>query len=172
MSIENFNQTLDTWIRELEHYNFSQLSAKPSAIDWSLGQVYMHIITETRHFIKQIQICTSNNDNINEEASGDGKKMLLNDEFPDAILEGPPSNANTPQPVSNDQLTAELLHLKDEINKAAAQITKSHFKGKTKHPGLGYFTANEWLQFAEMHFRHHLRQKKRIDEFIEGQRQK
>ena len=27
--------------------------------------------------------------------------------------------------------------------------------GKTKHPGLNYFTAKEWLQFAEMHLRHH-----------------
>jgi hypothetical protein len=41
--------------------------------------------------------------------------------------------------------------------------------GKTKHPGSNYFTAKEWLQFAEIHLRHHLKQKKRIDDFFEKQ---
>jgi hypothetical protein len=45
-------------------------------------------------------------------------------------------------------------------------ILKSPFHGKTKHPGLGFFNANEWLQFAEMHLRHHLKQKERIEEFL------
>jgi hypothetical protein len=38
--------------------------------------------------------------------------------------------------------------------------------GKTRHPGLLYFSALEWLRFAEMHMRHHFRQKKRIDEAL------
>ena len=92
--------------------------------------------------------------------------MFLNNDFPDAILEGPPSNAFTPQPESKDQLLTELLQLKDEMTKAEALIAASQFNGKTKHSGLGYFTASEWMQFAEMHFRHHLRQKKRLDDFL------
>ena len=61
-----------------------------------------------------------------------------------------------------------LLKLKDELNKAAALVSTRSGKGKTKHPGLHYFTAREWLQFADMHMRHHLRQKKRIEEFLTG----
>jgi hypothetical protein len=45
-------------------------------------------------------------------------------------------------------------------------ITQSPYKGKTKHPGLHYFNADEWLQFADMHFRHHVKQKKKIDDFL------
>lgn len=52
------------------------------------------------------------------------------------------------------------------MNNVEMLISKSPFKGKTKHPGLDYFSAIEWLQFAEMHLRHHLRQKKRIDHFL------
>ena len=52
------------------------------------------------------------------------------------------------------------------MNGQVILMTARKYKGKTKHPGLGYFSAEEWLQFAEMHFRHHLRQKKRIDEFL------
>jgi hypothetical protein len=42
-------------------------------------------------------------------------------------------------------------------------IDFSSGRGKAGHPGLGYFSAAEWLQFAEMHLRHHFRQKERLD---------
>jgi len=53
------------------------------------------------------------------------------------------------------------------MNALAALIPASDFKGKTKHPGLLYFNAGEWLQFATIHLRHHLRQKKRIDTLLQ-----
>ena len=49
------------------------------------------------------------------------------------------------------------------MNDAAAQIENNKSRGKTKHPGFNYFNAIEWLQFAEMHLRHHLKQKERIE---------
>jgi DinB superfamily len=166
MLIEDFNHTLDWWIKDLEQYSFDQLCAKPSATSWSPGQLYMHLINATRYFIKQIHICISTNDNEKEEMFANAKTMFRNNDFPDEILDGPPSNAVTQQPAAKKQLISGLLQLKDEINNAASLVFKSQFKGKTKHGGLGYFSANEWLQFAEMHFRHHLRQKKRLDGFL------
>jgi hypothetical protein len=51
--------------------------------------------------------------------------------------------------------------LKQDINDFAAALASNNFKGKIKHPGFDYFSASEWLQFAEMHMRHHLKQKER-----------
>jgi hypothetical protein len=93
--------------------------------------------------------------------------MFENNCFPDAVLEGPPENATTKQPDSKEQLLKDLVNLKHEIRATGILISTSVFKGKTKHPGLLYFNAAEWFQFAEMHFHHHLRQKKRIDRFLE-----
>lgn len=166
MLIEGFNHTIDIWIKELEHYNFKQLCAKPSADSWSLGQVYMHLIEDTNFYTEQIRICVSANNNVTEEASPGAKAMFLNNDFPDEIIEGAPANSRIPQPDNKEQLRSYLLNLKDEMNKAEILISKSLCKGKTKHPGLNYFNACEWLQFAEMHLRHHLRQKKRIDNFL------
>jgi hypothetical protein len=162
----HFNQTIDTWLKELERYNFDQLCAKPSPTSWSLGQVYMHLIDQTTYYIEQIKICLSTNDHESDEASPVAIKMFLNNEFPDEILEGPPSNASTPQPETKEHLRSCLTFLRKEMNDVGLLISKSPFKGKTKHPGLNYFSAGEWLQFAEMHLRHHLRQKKRIDGFL------
>ena len=165
-----FNHAIDDWIHELEHYDLTQLCAKPSPNSWSLGQVYMHLIDDTNYYLEQIKICTSINDNEMEEASVTAKKMFLNNAFPDERIEGAPTNINMPQPLSKEQLTGSLENLKDLLENAEILISKTPFKGKTKHPGLNYFSASEWFQFADMHFRHHLRQKKRIDEFLKAGR--
>ena len=108
----------------------------------------------------------SSGDHSHEQALPDGAAMLTNNEFPDTIIEGPDTNTDIPQPNNIEDLKKALAQLKDEISSLALLISNSHYKGKTKHPGLGYFSAHDWLQFADMHFRHHLRQKKRIDEFL------
>jgi hypothetical protein len=167
MLIENFNRTIDIWINALERYDYTQLTTKPSPRSWSLGQVYMHLLDDTSYYIEQIQVCVVTNDHASDQASPAGKTMLFKNDFPDEMLEGSPSNAYMPQPESKEQLMKDMLNLRTTMNNAATLISKSRFQGKTQHPGLAYFSANEWLQFADMHLRHHLRQKKRIDTFLE-----
>ncbi len=164
MLIDDFNYTIDIWIKELKQYDFIQLCAKPSPKSWSLGQVYMHLIEDTNYYIEKIKICVSTDNNENEEASPYAKTMFLNNDFPDEVIEGAPANSRIPQPGNKEQLMKCLVSLKDEMNNIEILISKSPFKGKTKHPGLNYFNANEWFRFAEMHLRHHLRQKKRIED--------
>jgi hypothetical protein len=164
--LENFNRTISIWIRELDQYTFLQLCAKPSPDRWSLGQMYIHLISDCKYYIEQIKICVATHDHATDEASPNAKTMFLNNDFPDEVLEGSPDNAYIPQPHSKEQLINDLIKLKTDMNHAAIMISESPFDGKTKHPGLNYFSANEWLQFADMHFRHHLRQKKRIDDFL------
>lgn len=166
MLIDDFNHTIDIWIRELEKYNLDQLCTKPSKTTWSIGQMYLHLIDDTSYYIEQIKMCLANNDNATEEPAPAAKIMFANNSFPDEIIEGAPSNSFIPQPESREQLLHCLEHIKTEMNALAILINQNLFKGKTKHPGLNYFSAKDWLQFADMHFRHHLRQKKRIDDFL------
>jgi hypothetical protein len=92
--------------------------------------------------------------------------MFHKNAFPDQLIEGPAENAFTAQPVSKKQLHDDMSSTKIKMNKAAELMEESTANGKTKHPGLNYFSAKDWLQFSEMHFRHHLRQKERIDIFL------
>jgi len=98
--------------------------------------------------------------------SSEGKEMFLNNSFPDERLKGAPSNSRIPQPASKQELQKQFLDLRKDMNDKAVLIRDTAFYGKAKHPGLNYFTASDWLQFADMHMRHHLRQKTRIDEFL------
>lgn len=94
--------------------------------------------------------------------------FFTNNSFPDERLTNP-ANANMPQPKSKNDLLPAFIHLKKDMNDVAVQIAnaKSKSKGKTKHPGFNYFNATEWLQFAEMHLRHHFKQKERIEESLQ-----
>jgi hypothetical protein len=165
-SIPDFSNTIDIWIKDLERKTFAQLCARPSPQSWSLGQVGMHLIEATNFYLEQATICMSADDHATEQMAPHGRIMFHRNEFPDEIIEGPPSNAGTPQPRRKNQLMSELMTLRDRINDVGNRIAKNPSAGKTKHPGLSYLNADEWFQFAEMHLRHHLRQKRRIEEFL------
>ena len=166
MITEALDQTITGWIKSLDHYTLPELCNKPSPAGWSLGQVYFHLIDNTWYYLEEAKICLSSDDHSHEQALPEGTAMLTKNEFPDTIIEGPDTNIHIPQPYSKEELKNALSQIKDEITSLAVLISNSYYKGKTKHPGLGYFGAYDWLQFADMHFRHHLRQKKRIDEFL------
>jgi DinB superfamily len=167
--ITSFNSVIDTWVAALKQYSFEALCTKPSPGSWSPGQLYMHLAESTEHYIVEIKTCISNNENAAEEMSPAAGQIFANNDLPDILIEGPPSNKNILQPQSKELLLQKLLAIKDEMNGLAALIQASHFTGKTKHPGLHYFNAAEWLQFATIHLRHHLRQKQRIDDFLKMQ---
>ena len=160
-------QTIDAWITGLKDHSFEYLWVKPSATAWSLGQLYMHLIRNTDFFLEQARICCGSDEHSFEKMSPAAERMFRNDAFPDAAIEGPADNALTSQPLNKEQLMEGLQRIKHEAILVAALVQESIFRGKTRHPGLQYFNAAEWLQFAEMHFRHHLRQHQRIVEWLE-----
>lgn len=166
MLISRFNKTIAIWQLALQEYTLGELCTRPSVTGWSAGQMYRHLVDDTGFFIEQIKICIAGNENADEKPTAFGLKLLTNNDFPDETIVGAPDNAFIPQPLSKEQLVRDMEVLRMNMNAAALLIDESPFRGKSKHPGLGYFNAEEWLQFAEMHLRHHLRQKKRIDEFL------
>jgi hypothetical protein len=160
--MKHFNDTIDTWIMALDDYTLDMLCREPKQGSWSLGQMYTHIIDDTNWFVEQMKAALSTNADSDKEMHDDAKYMFMANGFPDIMIEGPATNTFIPQPTNKDTLRQSLQTIKDEVNRLNFSLTK----GKTRHPGLLYFNALEWLQFAEMHMRHHFRQKKRIDEVL------
>lgn len=164
--IEQFNQTLDVWTDQLKFYEYHQLCLQPDAESWSLGQVYEHLIADTKYYFQQVKECLSHNENAIEKMSDIAKGWFQKNSFPNVKMIGPPDSKTLPNPVSKDRLFEELNRLKSMMNDLGAEISRTPNNGKTKHPGFQYFNSAEWFQYAEMHFRHHLQQKERIDTFL------
>jgi len=164
MPSDKLNETLTSWISALQDYDFDTLVTKPDSENWSLGQVFVHLITETNYYMEQIEYCLTHSENGSEQMSGNGRLLFANNEFPDErIKNDSPSAQNVQQPTDKSDLLSQMLRLKTQLNLQWEKIIDTRPVGKTKHPGLGYFSAQEWFQFAELHLRHHFRQRKRIE---------
>lgn len=95
-------------------------------------------------------------------------RLFSNNGFPEERIEGDPLLSQAiPQPANKASLIQQMTQLKTRLTSLWTRVLKSNSYGKTKHPGLGYFDASEWLRFAEMHMRHHLRQKGRIEDALQ-----
>ena len=94
MLAKDLNHTTDLWIKSIEQNNFDQICAKPSPTSWSLGQVCMHLIEATHYYLEQANVCLSSNDHVLDEMTPNAKTMFRNKEFPDELIEGPPTLAN------------------------------------------------------------------------------
>ena len=161
-------QTINYWIQCLEDYTNEQFVTSPGPGHWSIGQLYLHLILDSTFYIEQARQALATDDHSGERAKPRAKKMLLENEFPDMRITGDPSHAYIPQPKHKQELANRLVQLQHDISQVSLWQNKKPPVGKSKHPGLGYFDTNEWLQLADMHFRHHLKQKKRIDTFLQN----
>lgn len=130
----------------------------------------MHLVETGTYHARQIEICISSDKNKEKEATPEAKLMFANNAFPNVRIDGPASNARTQQPSSMEQLRHALLELQIRFNHLADRVNTGTITGKTKHPGLHYFSAKEWLQFADMHLRHHFRQQQRLDTYLKQNR--
>lgn len=167
MAIENFNKTIDIWMSGLDSLTLTQLLVKPDDTSWSLGQVYGHLIEETNWYNGQIEISLYEIENANIPTILKAQKLFKDGSFPNERIHGDPLVAkNVKQPISVDQLKSDLEKLKSCTNEIWNKMKKASSYGKSKHPGMGYLNCFEWLQYSEMHMKHHLRQKKTIEIFL------
>jgi hypothetical protein len=163
--ITQLNETLDSWIAALSDYDLNVLLKTPDAENWSLGQLYMHLVSESGYYRLQIEACLKSNEHAEKDINENGKVIFANNSLPDMkIKRGGELSDDLPQPVCKEEIFYKLQELKIQLNSLAKQIDVTKCSGRTRHPGLGYFNAAQWLQFTEIHMRHHFRQKRAIED--------
>jgi hypothetical protein len=164
MTGSTLHQTIETWISALSLYNEDLLNQKPGPDEWSLGELYIHLIEETNYYFSQVDACIISNENTAEQITEDAETIFANNALPDIKIRGNNKlSTNLPPPVPIEDIRRKLHQLKDQLSSLAISIHISNCAGRTRHPRLGYFSATQWLQFADIHMRHHLRQKARIE---------
>ena len=163
--LARFNGTVDVWEAALENYSEAQLRQRPDAESWSMGQVYAHLVEGTLRFhLEQVKACLSGSGYARAGKTFPGRVAYWLGAFPPVRIKVPASPAYTPrQPESKAHVQERLAVLRQEMARTAARLAQGPEGGKTKHPAFGYLGAREWYQLIDMHFRHHLRQKRRIE---------
>jgi hypothetical protein len=164
---KEFNTVASYWLRELDRYTEEQFSYSPELDSWSIGQVYEHLTTGTFRFhLNHINNCLKGK-------SGGGNKtfpgriVFFLGSIPKRKIKVPPSPEYTPkQPVGVASVRGNLIKLIEEMKALIPSLETSDRNQKSRHPFLGALNAEEWYRLIEMHFRHHLQQKERLDKSL------
>ncbi|MBK8848828.1 MAG: DinB family protein [Saprospiraceae bacterium] len=158
-----FEPTIREWQSILESATTDQLKFRPAPGEWTLGQLFVHILEESNHFLSEAQKCMQHDINREQKMTAEAEAMFAQNEFPDIRIKGDPAHVEKVLQIDNIQHLAFLIgDLKNKVSEMEKAILNQKHFGKTQHPGLGFFDALEWHQYTEMHMRHHLRQKDRI----------
>ncbi len=168
MSAENtYKQLLPLakyWLKELDFYGNNQFKKKTNDSSWTIGQIYDHLLKYSQEVhLKAIQECLSAKESNAKE--GKSFKGFLQFSYGGYLPFKHKSNPykEPAQPLSTEKVKDDFYRFLKLIYKVAKEIDYKKPTAKVKHPTLGYLSAEEWFKLIEMHFRHHVKQKKKLD---------
>jgi hypothetical protein len=170
--IENFKNTTNIWLDALDKYTEDEFKIKPADDAWSLGQVYQHIAKSAMFFqFARIKECLSSDEHGSEPMNERTIGIFKMGSFPPIEVKVPIEFQPTPtQPESKEEARTKIKEVITLMPEYATKIDNASHHGKAQHPALGYLNANEWFELIDMHFRHHLSQKVKIEKFIAGKK--
>lgn len=162
-------ELINYFIQELDRYDQQVFQHKNDESTWSLAQMYQHVYTASTFFIYNVNNCLHQKKGSSEgDKTAVGKQLYENNGFPEQKLKLPKAwdNGKGPEIKSQALIKQQWLDLLSQITELVEAITKDQGDYKTKHVIFGMLTAIEWYQQIEMHMRHHLRQKKELEGFV------
>lgn len=167
--IQRLEEITNHYIQELEQFSMEQLTRKPSENEWSLGQMYVHLINTALNMqLRNIELCRQQSANEAAEAGGKteaGEAIFKNGGFPPVRIQV--QTAIPDQPLTKQQIIEGLntvVRQMKEVEPLLEEISPLH---TVQHPRLGGLNAKEWFGLVEMHYRHHLHQKERLKAYLE-----
>lgn len=166
-SLQHFEQLLNTYLDELTGFSMEQLTWQPSENEWSLGQLYLHLIHSALFMqIRSIEDCMSPNAEAVrsiEEKTEAGKAIFAQGALPSVRIHVPPSPEYTPsQPRDKEQIVEGLNAVLHRMKEIEPKLDQAPLKNTAMHPRFGALHAKDWFMLVEMHYRHHLQQLDRL----------
>ncbi|MGO4108701.1 DinB family protein [Paenibacillus sp. YAF4_2] len=166
-ALQAFEAAVERYIDELGDFSMGQLLAKPSEDEWSIGQMYVHLIQSARNMhLHNVDQCIAGNDAVSvgtEEKTENGKKAFELGSFPPIRIRVPASPQYTPQqPESKEQLIEGLQGVLERMRRTEPALAQAPQENTIPHPNFGALNAAEWFFLVEMHYRHHFLQLERL----------
>ncbi|WP_152397161.1 DinB family protein [Paenibacillus guangzhouensis] len=165
VSQSNAIPLIQAYQNDVQHYSQDQLSRITSDGVWSIGQMYDHLIVVAHEYLDQAEACA---DEVEEQELGKtsfGERLFQLGGFPPikiklpAELNAPPNNTDR-----IEDIVLRLDQVMQRLRELETIVEAINPKFKVKHDGFGWLNAREWYDLVEMHFRHHLRQKKELEQ--------
>lgn len=170
-TLQRFEELTKEYLDELEKVDLQQLTQKPTNDEWSLGQMYLHIINSALNMqLHNVKVCQERLEGVvlvTGEKTEKGNQIFAQGSFPPIKIQVPPTKQYTPpQPTDKEELVQGLKNVLDSMRNWGSVVEEIPSDFKMMHPGFGALNAQEWFVLVEMHYRHHLLQKKQLKEFL------
>ncbi|WP_419875855.1 DinB family protein [Candidatus Pristimantibacillus sp. PTI5] len=172
-ALQKFEEIANRYLLELECFSMEQLKCKPSDDEWSLGQMYQHLINSALYMhLRNLEQCLTQREDpaaSAAEKTKEGAAIFDQGGFPPIRIQVPPSPQYTPQqPDSKDQLIEGLNAVIRRMKEIEPMLEKASAQNTAAHPRFGGLHAKEWFLLIEMHYRHHLLQLDRLKKWLES----
>ncbi|SDO09353.1 DinB superfamily protein [Psychrobacillus sp. OK028] len=161
------NELLVTFKSNLYNYSLEQLRYNSDEGVWSIGQMYDHLIVVAHEYLDNLEICAALNEEKPFGKTQFGEQLYKNGGFPPIKirlpdeLNSPPNNSD-----SKEFLISRMEQLIHRMSHWKSQVDYINPNNKVEHGGFGWLNGREWYELVEMHFRHHLLQKKELDSYL------
>lgn len=170
-TLKRIEELTHQYLNELHPLSIEQLKIQSNENEWSLGQLYLHLI-KTAIFMQigNIEKCRSQStdavDTVGEKTEA-GEAVFKLGGFPPERIRVPASPQYTPeQPVSKQQIIDGMHTVLQRMKEIEPLLEDISAKCTSLHPRLGALNAKEWFALIEMHYRHHLLQLERLKAFL------
>ncbi|MFC9709564.1 DinB family protein [Paenibacillus sp. NPDC056933] len=164
----HFEKSLALYLQELESMSDAQLSYKPSEMEWSVGQMYQHLIQSAmKMHLANVRLCI-NADEMAVQKTEQGKTeageaVFAQASFPPIRIHVPASPEYTPpQPDGRESIIQGFNEVRDEMRRVEVLLEGATRESTVPHPRFGGLNAEEWFALVEMHYRHHFLQLERL----------
>ena len=170
--LKSFEKAVERYLAELKNLDMSSLLKKQSEEEWSIGQMYVHLIQSALFMhLHNIEQCLSRGDstlNSGEEKTELGRQVFELGQFPPVPIKVTASPQYTPQPPESMESLIDGLHMVvDRMRSTERLVYQASVNNKIHHPRLGALNAQEWFLLIEMHYRHHFLQLDRLKSNLE-----
>lgn len=171
-----FEATVERYVMELDSLGLEQLRSKPDKETWSIGQMYVHLIQSAQYLhLQNVDQCLASGEETwmpMGQKTERGKAVFESGSFPPIPIRVPASLEYTPcQPENKEQLLVGLRSVVERMKRTESGLIQASEEHKMVHPGFGPLHAQEWFLLIEMHYRHHLLQLARLQEFLQSNAQ-
>ncbi|MGQ8872579.1 DinB family protein [Paenibacillus sp. TSA_86.1] len=167
--LQSFETSVERYVAELNLLNMDELLRKENEEEWSIGQMYMHLIQSALFMqLRNIEHCLAKNEqtvDLDAEKTELGSQIFEAEQFPPVRVKVPASSQYTPlQPESKEQLLEGLQQVVDRMRSTASVLALEEVGtgSKVLHPRLGALNAQEWYELIDMHYKHHSLQLDRL----------
>ncbi|MGO4269345.1 DinB family protein [Paenibacillus sp. TAF58] len=174
-TLQRFEEITNRYLEQLHGITIEQLTYQQSEAEWSIGQMYLHLINTALQQLRNAEQCMIQTAEPVGSIGGKteaGKAVFEQAGFPPVRIQVPASPQYTPgQPESIDQLVQGMNSVRQRMKEIGAMLDSAPLQtlqNTVSHPRLGDLHAKEWFMFVEMHYRHHLLQKDRLKKVLES----